>query len=123
MFSYEILPTLSHISHTISSDLLGENIQTVYFLVFHKAAEENGDPDATRSASGSIPPPPPPFPGGVPPPPPLAMDGVPGRSVAVQSRVKLRPFFWNKVPTQMVSENLFNFRIWSVCIVVTKSPA
>ena len=84
----------------------GKIYNTLYFLVFHKAAEEIGDADGTRSASGSIPPPPPPFPGGIPPPPPLSMDGVPGRSIAVQSRVKLRPFFWHKVPAQMVSENL-----------------
>ena len=85
------------------------------FLYYHKAAEENGDSNATRSASGSIPPPPPPLPGGIPPPPPLAMDGVPGRSVAVQSRVKLRPFFWNKVPTQLVSEifSVFVFGLFS----------
>lgn len=84
----------------------GKIHKTLYFLVFHKGAEEIGDPDGTRSASGSIPPPPPPFPGGIPPPPPLAMDGLPGRSIAVQSRVKLRPFFWNKVPAQLVSESL-----------------
>lgn len=102
----------------------GKMYKTVYFLVFHKAAEEIEDPGETRSASGNIPPPPPPFPGGIPPPPPLAMDGVPGgRSVAVQSRVKLRPFFWNKVPAQMVSENLYLYCIWSVCIVFNKSPA
>ncbi|CAH3194613.1 unnamed protein product, partial [Porites evermanni] len=77
------------------------------FEKYGMSAEENGDPDATRSASGSIPPPPPPLPGGIPPPPPLVMDGVPGRSFAVQSRVKLRPFFWNKVPNQLVSSSLW----------------
>ena len=80
---------------------------------FLKASEEIGDTEeGTRPASGSIPPPPPPpLPGGVPPPPPLTLDGVPARTLAVQPKVKLRPFFWNKVPAQLVRHAVY---FWGV---------
>ncbi|XP_022802689.1 uncharacterized protein LOC111340162 isoform X4 [Stylophora pistillata] len=76
------------------------------------AAEEIGD---NRPTSGSNPPPPPPLPPGIPPPlppgvppPPPSLGGVlPGKPCAVQSRVKLRPFFWIQVPMQMVSNSMW----------------
>ena len=87
-----------------------ECVECRFVLYFSKASEEIGDAgalDEMRSTSGSNPPPPPPLPPGViPPPPPLMMDGNPGRALAVQSRVKLRPFFWNKVPAQLVIQLL-----------------
>ncbi|KAL9974456.1 hypothetical protein ACROYT_G011488 [Oculina patagonica] len=83
-------------------------------LIETHASEEIGDVadfEEARPTSGSNPPPPPPLPpGGVPPPPPLmatGLDGVPGRACAVQSKVKLRPFFWNKVPAQMVTSSVW----------------
>ena len=78
-------------------------------LAFLKAAEEVEDIvllEETGPTSGSGPPPPPPLPpSGVPPPPPLMASSVGntlGRPCAVQSKLKLRPFFWNKVPAQLV---------------------
>ncbi|XP_074617282.1 uncharacterized protein LOC141876525 isoform X2 [Acropora palmata] len=69
------------------------------------AAEEIG---TTSLAAGSNPPPPPPIlAGGVPPPPPLMMEGTAFRTCAVQSKLKLRPFFWNKIPNNLVSNSLW----------------
>ncbi|KAK2550458.1 hypothetical protein P5673_028817 [Acropora cervicornis] len=70
-----------------------------------EAAEEIG---TTSLAAGSNPPPPPPIlAGGVPPPPPLMMEGTAFRTCAVQSKLKLRPFFWNKIPNNLVSNSLW----------------
>ncbi|XP_048577123.1 formin-like protein 6 isoform X2 [Nematostella vectensis] len=61
---------------------------------------------------GGIPPPPPPIRGGVPPPPPmgggsLALDsGLPNRD-RLKPNKKLRPFFWNKVPVNLVPKSLW----------------
>lgn len=84
-------------------------LQCNFVLLFSKAAEEREDIvrlEETSPTSSSNPPPPPPLPpSGVPPPPPLmgsSLGSTIGRPCAVQSKVKLRPFFWNKVPAQMV---------------------
>lgn len=91
-------------------------------MLFSKAAEEVEDIvhlEETRPTSGSNPPPPPPLPpSGVPPPPPLmafSVGSTPGRPCAVQSKVKLRPFFWNKVPAQMVIQG-FELSLNSSCL-------
>jgi len=94
-------------------------------LLVSKAAEEVEEIvrlEETRPFSGSNPPPPPPLPSGVPPPlpsgvpppPPLMASSVGstlGRPCAVQSKVKLRPFFWNKVPAQLVIQG---FELYSL---------
>lgn len=78
------------------------------------AAEETGEPSLLEQTSNVPPAPPiavggvPPPPGGVPPPPPpMMMDGNLTRSCAVQSKMKLRPFFWNKIPNNLVSSSLW----------------
>lgn len=83
-------------------------------LAFFKAAEEVEDMvllEEKRPTSGGNPPPPPPLPpSGVPPPPPPMSSNVGislGKACAVQSKLKLRPFFWNKVPAQLVSNSGF----------------
>lgn len=93
-------------------------------MLVSKAAEEVEDIvllEETKPTSGSNPPPPPPLPSsGVPPPPPLMAPSVGsalGRPCAVQSKVKLRPFFWNKVPAQLVIQGLEIFSLNSRFVV------